>query len=148
MLSTMTQAPVKRTEHFTAQHWTFVDCENLRSVWPPCWAPGWVLFGEVWSRSNFSLNKRWATQHFLCFSKCWVLFSAFDQSLNICSVRVCAVGECWREVQPCSAKCSVRLTGALRGYTSPVKNVKHYIYSTQGKLNNSDTGIVVVLLSF
>ena len=48
-------------------------------------------------------------QHFLCFLKCWVLFSAFDQSLNICSVYACAVGECQREVQPCSAKCSVRL---------------------------------------
>ena len=39
-----------------------------------------------------------------------MLFSAFDQSLNICSVRSCAVAECQREVQPCSTKCSVRLT--------------------------------------
>ena len=29
-----------------------------------------------------------------CFSRCWVLFNAFDQSLNICSVRVCTVSDC------------------------------------------------------
>ena len=62
---------------------------TLLSLVHPCW----VLFSEVWSRSNFSLNKCWATQHFLCFSRCWVLFSTFDQSLNICSVRACAVGD-------------------------------------------------------
>ena len=46
-----------------------------------------------------------------------MLFSAFDQSLNICSVRTCVVGDCQSyhkinlgEVQPCSGKCSVCLT--------------------------------------
>ena len=72
--------------------------------------PCWVLFSEVWSWSKFWLNKCWATQHFLCFSRCWELFSAFDQSLNICSVRACAVGNSERDVQPCSAKCSADWT--------------------------------------
>ena len=27
----------------------------------------WVVFSEIWSQSNFSLNNCWGTQHFLCF---------------------------------------------------------------------------------
>ena len=39
-----------------------------------------------------------------------MLFSAFDQPLNICSVGACTVDDCCYRAQPCSAKCSIRLT--------------------------------------
>ena len=57
-----------------------------------------------------SLAIKLFTEQMLNDSTFTLLFSAFDQSMNICSVGACTVDDCCYRVQPCSAKCSIRLT--------------------------------------
>ena len=49
------------------EHLLSAKCSERLTILFSLVHPCWVLFSEVWLRSNFSLNKCLATQHFLCF---------------------------------------------------------------------------------
>ena len=75
------------------------------------------------------------------------MFSAFDQSLNVYSVRACAVGDCYREVQPCSANCSVRSTAQQLNITKQHSTSlnKCSVHVVQSKCSVRLTGALYVI---
>ena len=43
-----------------------------------------ILLYEVWSRSNFSLNKCCTIQHFFCFPRCCMMLYSFGHPMQLC----------------------------------------------------------------
>ena len=76
------KAPAKRV-HFIQHHTTLMFYEMLHSfghlVVSCC-----ILLYEVWSRSNFSLNKCCTIQRFFCFSRCCTILYSFGHAMQLC----------------------------------------------------------------
>ena len=71
------------------QLWCFMKCctrlaSLLYRVLSCC-----ILLYEVWSRSNFSLNKCCTIHHFFCFPRCCMMYS-FGHPMELCCTRTCA----------------------------------------------------------
>ena len=66
------------------QLWCFMKCCTrlatlLYRVLSCC-----ILLYEVWSRSNFSLNKCCTIQHFFCFPWCCMMLYSFGHPMQLC----------------------------------------------------------------
>ena len=66
------------------QLWCFMKCCTrlatlLYRVLSCC-----ILLYEVWSRSNFSLNKCCTIQHFFCFPRCCMMLYSFGHPMQLC----------------------------------------------------------------
>ena len=72
------------------QLWCFMKCctrlATLLYVVLSCC----ILLYEVWSRSNFSLNKCCTIQHFFCFPRCCMMLYSFGHPMQLCCTRACA----------------------------------------------------------
>ena len=72
------------SSYCTIQLWCFMKCCTrlatlLYRVLSCC-----ILLYEVWSRSNFSLNKCCTIQHFFCFPRCCIMLYSFGHPMQLC----------------------------------------------------------------
>ena len=66
------------------QLWCFMKCcTRLTTLWY-CVLLCCILLYEVWSRSNFSLNKCCTIQHFFCFPRCCMMLHSFGHPMQLC----------------------------------------------------------------
>ena len=128
-------------------HSTNVQCCSVK-----CWVhlTGALLSLVQWSliAIKLSLNKCWATRHFRYVECCLVRLTSHWTFVQFARAQWIIVDPCCYQVQPCSAKCSVRLTTQQLNITkqhSTLLNKCSVLFSEMfSKFNRGLTVIVYV----